>query len=188
MEAYQEILLRKLRYLKKGRALATDAAEHLRLDVQIEEAEKQLRASGIEPEKRTVSPAAAPKPTAIEVDRDPAPPKKSAAFPWWAISLAVGLATFALLWWVIGLPKIAAVLAVVVAVFLLLRDPDRFFMTITYSCLGLLTAINVIDPSGFLAGEGENLRFRLELSEPSVWVSLFLIALMGWAMWLEGRR
>lgn len=84
--------------------------------------------------------------------------------------------------------KLAALIAVAVGGWLLFRNPELIYQRLALTAMGLVVVLNAINFSGFLDGRvGEN-EFRLELSEPSIIVSLGLLAFAGYMMFLHSRR
>lgn len=188
------LLRDKIARLQKARALATDETVKIKLEHDIKEAEGQLAQFTEAPPPRTPTSATftpVPDPPAPSVPLGHSPPtkvEKAAGPPWWLITAVITIVTFLLAWWVITDAKIAALVAIVAGLWLLFRNPELIYQRLSLTAMGLVVVLNAINFSGFFDGRvGEN-EFRLELSEPSLIVSLGLLVFAGYMMFLHSRR
>jgi hypothetical protein len=192
MEANDDLIRRKINDLEKALIIETGAGEKFKLREDIKEMKAMLTDTGQpSPTVNSITPAFQAKTPQIGSIPETIPaelPSQNKKVPWWAISLAVAVASILVSWWMIASLKIAVLIGIVAFVLLLFRDPDRSYLRLAQLSMGLVIALNAINISGILKGKlGEN-EIELQLTEPSIFVSLFLIVFAGYMMYLHSKR
>ena len=95
---------------------------------------------------------------------------------WQFISFLIGIVSFALAWWIGGDPKIGAVVGLIAAIFMIIRNPKKWLKNLTWisvmSFIGLLT-FNINLAFNHTGENGD--KFSLEMSDPNVYLCFGLL-------------